>query len=60
MAHGNAVADADGLELEGHATGGAYSCLCCLPQLVKVNMARYKLIIGVDNAYEGTANLFIA
>jgi hypothetical protein len=60
MAHGNTVADAYGLEFEGHSSGRAYARLHSLTQLVKVNMPGYKLIIRVDNAYEGTANLFVA
>jgi hypothetical protein len=60
MAHGNTVADAYGLEFEGHASCRAYARLHCLSQLVKVNVPGYKLIIRVDNADEGTANLFIA
>jgi hypothetical protein len=60
MPHGYAVADTNGLELEWNSSSDAYARFDRLAQLVQMDVAGYKLIIGVDDADEGAANLFIA
>jgi len=60
MAHGNSIADSYGLKFERHASSRANARLHSLAQPVQMDVAGYKIIEGVDDSDEGTADLFIA
>ena len=54
MAHGDAVAHADDVELQWRATGHPDTCFHCLAHLFEVNVARHDIVVRVDHPDEGT------
>ena len=50
MVHGDAVAHADGGELNGRAAGHADASLHCLRNLIQMHMPRDNFVFGADHA----------
>ena len=59
VAHGDAVADADGVKLEGDPPRHPDPGLDRLGDLVEVDVARYELVPGVDDRDEGAVHLLV-
>ena len=60
MVHGDAVADADDVELQRHAPGLPHAELDLLGDGAQVHVAGYELVVGVGDADEGPADVVSA
>ena len=59
VAHGDAVADGNGGEFDGGASGQADAGLHRLANFIQVHVPRYDLVLGADYADEGALQLLL-
>jgi hypothetical protein len=59
MAHGDSVANANGLELKWYAARHPDACFYGLGYLIQMNMSRNEIVRRIGDSYEGASYLLI-